>query len=210
MFVRLNCFEYVFHRTDFRNRSRLHGRADPQIPATGLAEPTNPAPVLEAQSKNATQCAAGRGRPRVIAMDPSFSLLPRALPFFCLICPTRYPTRKLLLEHLRSDPEDTHKTLRFGACDSPVYHVLQQQGVLACPLGCGAYFNGGETGVSKPLEFHIARRNCHDRRLSATPTELDGPYLATTMVGIRTALTAKARNVRSYPNSAPPPPLSRR
>jgi len=123
-------------------------------------------------------------------MDPTIPSLPRALPFFGPICPTRYPTRKLLLEHLRLDPEPAQKALRFGACESARYPQLQQQGVLSCPLGCGAYFNGGEHGVSKPLEFHVKRANCRDRRPLATPAELDGPYMATTIAGVRTSLTA--------------------
>ena len=128
---------------------------------------------------------------------------PRALPFYCPICSTRYPTRKLLLEHLRSDPEEAHKILRFGACESPLYPVLQQQGVLACPLGCGAFFNGGDNGVSKPLDFHIGRRNCRDRRPTSPPAELSGPYLATTIAGVRATLTAQDHTARPDPNSAP-------
>ena len=129
---------------------------------------------------------------------------PRVLPFYCPICPTRYPTRKSLLEHLRSDPEETHKSLRFGACESPHYPELQQQGVLACPLGCGAYFNGGENSTSKPLEYHIARRNCQDRRPLAPSAELNGPYLATTIAGVNASLSAQARVARSAPHSVPP------
>ena len=109
-----------------------------------------------------------------------------------------------MLEHLRSKPEDSHKSLRFGARDSPLYPVLHQQGVLACPLVCGAYFNGVETGVSKPLELHIARHTCSDRRRPAPPAELNGPYLATTMAGVRAAFTAQARNAMLDPISPPP------
>jgi len=140
----------------------------------------------------------------VISMDPSPSSLPRALPFFCPICPTRYPTRKLLLEHVRSNPETSHKALGLGACESAHYPQLQQKEVMACPLGCGAYFNGGEHGDSNPLEFHVRRANCRDRRPLATPAELDGTYLATTIAGVKTPLTAQARIARSNPHRAPP------
>ena len=92
---------------------------------------------------------------------------PRALQFYSPICPNRFSTRKLLLEHLRSDPEESHKTLRFGACESTHYPALKLQGVLACPRRCGAFFNGGDNGVSKPLELHIRRRNC-GRRVEGT------------------------------------------
>ena len=63
---------------------------------------------------------------------------PRAMPFFCPLCETRYRTTKLILEHLRSDPELEHKTLRFGACESPYYLQLKHRGIMACPLGCRA------------------------------------------------------------------------
>ena len=113
----------------------------------------------------------------------------RALPFYCPICPNRYPTRKLLLEHMRSESEQSHKTLRFGARESAHYPALKLQGVLAYPRGCGAYFNGGDNAVSKPLELHIGRRNCRDRRPTAPTTELQGPYLATTIAGVRESFT---------------------
>ena len=122
----------------------------------------------------------------------------------CPVCPARFTTRKQLLEHLRSEPDPDHKALRLGACDSPIFPVLTQHGVLACPLGCGAYFNGGENGTSKPLEFHIARRNCQDRRPSAPSAGLTSPYLATTIAGVQASLTAQARAPRSAPLSAPP------
>ena len=83
------------------------------------------------------------------------SQVPRAMPFFCPLCPTTFPTRKLLLEHLRSDPELEHKTFRFGAAESSQYPQLRQQGVLACPRGCGAFFNGGDHCVSQPLELRM-------------------------------------------------------
>ena len=120
----------------------------------------------------------------------------RAMPLYCPICPNTYPTRKLLLEHLRSEPEESHKTLRFGACESAFYPTLLQQGVQACPRGCGAYFNGEENVVSKPLELHIGRRNCRDRRPLAPATKLDGPYLATTIDGVEAFLTTLARHAR--------------
>ncbi len=55
----------------------------------------------------------------------------RAMPFACPLCLTTFPTRKLLLEHLRSDPELEHKTFRFGATESSLYPQLTQQGVFA-------------------------------------------------------------------------------
>jgi len=57
------------------------------------------------------------------------------------------------------------------------------------------------------LDFHIERRNCRDRRPTAPPAELSGPYLATTIAGVRATLTAQAHTARSNPNSAPPPPF---
>ena len=71
-------------------------------------------------------------------------------------------------------------------------------------MGCGAYFNGGEHGVSKPLEFHARRSNCRDRRPLATPAELDGPYIATTIAGVRTTLTDHTRTAKPDPHKAPP------
>ncbi len=68
----------------------------------------------------------------------------RAMLFSCPVCLSAYPTRKLLLEHLRSDPEPEHKNFRFGATDSPLYPQLMHQGVMACPRGWGAFFNGGD------------------------------------------------------------------
>jgi len=132
----------------------------------------------------------------------------RVMPFFCPLCLTRYPTRKLPLEHLRSDPEIEHKTLRFGACESPHYPKLMQQRVMASPLGCGAYFNGGEQGISKPLEVHIGRAKCRDRRPSAATAELTGPYMATTIVGVRGTLPAQANTTRSDPDRTPPHPIA--
>ena len=146
-----------------------------------------------------------RGQSRVIDMYYTIPSLPRAIPFFCPICPTRYPTRKLILEHPRSEPEPAHKALIFGACESPHYPQLLDQGVMSCPLGCGAYFNGGEHGVSKPLELHVIRANCRDKRPQAIPAELDGPYLATSIAGVRTSLTAQARTASSDPHQVPPP-----
>jgi hypothetical protein len=105
----------------------------------------------------------------------------RALSFSCPPCLSAYPTRKLLLEHLRTDPEIEHKTLRFGATESPMYPLLKQQGVMACPRGCGAFFNGGDQCISKPLKLHTGRGRCRDRRPSAAPAELNGPYMATTI-----------------------------
>jgi len=112
----------------------------------------------------------------------------RVILFSCPLCLTRYPTRKLILEHLKSDPEIEHKALRFGASESPHYPLLMRHGVMACPLGCGAYFNEGEKGISKPLEVHIGRAKCRDRRPSTTTSELTGPYLATTIGGVKATL----------------------
>ena len=137
-------------------------------------------------------------------MNPALASSHRTVLFSCPICPTRFTTRKQLLDHLRSEPDPSHKTLRFGAHDSAHYPQLLQQGVLACPLGCGAYFNGGEQGVSKPLEYHVARAKCRDRRLTTLHAELNGPYLATTTVGVRSSLAAQARAAKFDPGSAPP------
>jgi len=137
-------------------------------------------------------------------MDPISASSHRTLLFSCPICSTRFTIRKQLLDHLRSEPDPGHKALRFGACDSAHYPQLLQQGVLACPLRCGAYFNGGEHGVSKPLDFHVARANFRDRRPTAPPAELNGPYRATTTVGVRSSLAAQARAARSDPGSVPP------
>jgi hypothetical protein len=128
----------------------------------------------------------------------------RGCNFACPICDSSFTTRKQLLDHLRTEPDPTHKTLRFNACASSHYPQLLQQGVLACPLGCGSFFNGGETGTSKPLEFHIGRANCVDRRPTAPAAELNGPYLATTITGVRASLTAQARSARSAPATVPP------
>jgi hypothetical protein len=141
----------------------------------------------------------------VIAMAQiPVSQVQRAMPFFCPLCPTTFPTRKLLLDHLRSDPELEHKNFRFGAAESSLYPQLQQQGVLACPRGCGAFFNGGDHCASKPLELHVQRARCRDRRQAAAPAELQGPYLATTIAGVRATLTAQAATARSAPERVPP------
>jgi hypothetical protein len=136
-----------------------------------------------------------------VSLSPSSS---RALLYRCPICPSAYASRKLLLEYLRSDPEGSHKTLRFGACQSIHYPHLVQQGVLACPRGCGSFFNGGDNGVSKPLDIYIARGNCRDRRPGALPQELAEPYLATSNAGVRTTLAAQASRARMDPGMTPP------
>jgi len=149
--------------------------------------------------------SSGRGQQGVITMTTPPNIQPqRALPFSCPLCLSVYPTRKQLLEHLRSDPRIEHKTFRFGATESPMYPMLMQQGVMACPRGCGAFFNGGDKCISKPLELHIGRGRCHDRRPLAAPTELNGPYMATTIARIGASLTAQATTARSAPENTPP------
>jgi hypothetical protein len=62
--------------------------------------------------------------------------------------------------------------------------------------------SGADT--SKPSELHIERASCRDRRPLAAPAELNGPYLATTVVGVRATLTAQASAARSAPDRASP------
>ena len=126
------------------------------------------------------------------------------MPFSCPLCLTTFPTRKQLLEHLRSDPEIEHKAFRFGATELGLYPQLKHQVELACPRECGAFFNGGNQCTSRPLELHVERARCRDRRPSAAPAELHGPYLATTIAGVRATLTAQATTVRFSPESVPP------
>jgi hypothetical protein len=94
---------------------------------------------------------------------------PPPLDFTCPTCSFIFPTRKLLLEHLRSAAYIGHKPFRFGACQSALYPQVVAQGVIACPHGSGAFFNGGDTGSSKFLEEHISRGSCRDRRPQAPP-----------------------------------------
>ena len=77
--------------------------------------------------------------------------------------------------------------------------------MLACPRRCEGFFNGGNTGSSNFLESHIARGSCRDRRTQAFPPELDGPFLSTTMVGVRATLSAHAIAAKSVLHMAPPP-----
>jgi len=62
----------------------------------------------------------------------------------------------------------------------------------------------GDTSTSKPLELHIARGSCRDRRPQAPPPELGVPYLATFIVGVRATLMAQAIAARLAPHNAPP------
>jgi hypothetical protein len=77
------------------------------------------------------------------------------LVFSCLICNFSFPSRNFLLEHLHSASDDYHKPCMLRACLFTFYPHLVAQGVLTCPRGCGAFFNGGDTGFSKPLEAHL-------------------------------------------------------
>ena len=52
--------------------------------------------------------SARRGQSSMASPPPQ---QPRSLLFNCPICPNRCPTRKILLEHLRSETEESHKTL---------------------------------------------------------------------------------------------------
>jgi hypothetical protein len=121
----------------------------------------------------------------IIVLTPPSSIAPSPLVFTCPICTFNFPTRRILLEHLRSSSNNDHKSFRFGAYESPYYPLLVAQGVLAYPRGCGAFFNGGDTGSSKLLEASIARGSCCDRRTQAPLLEVDGPFLVTTMAGVR-------------------------
>ena len=96
-----------------------------------------------------------------------------------------------------------HKPVRFEACQSALYPQVVVQGVLACLRGRGAVFNGGDTGSSKPLETHIARGSCRDRRPHAPSLELNGPFLATSIAGVYATL-AQAAAARFEPHLAPP------
>jgi len=133
--------------------------------------------------------------------SPPVALAP--LAFTCSKCSTSFPSRKLLLQHLRSDNDDPHKTCRFGAAESHSYPTLLAHGVLACHRGCGALFDGGSDATSKPYDAHLARGNCRHRRPKAPPPELVGPYSATSISGVRATLTAQAAVARSAPNAAP-------
>jgi hypothetical protein len=133
------------------------------------------------------------------------SIAPSPVAFTCPICTFIFPTRKLPLKHLRRATDNTHKLFKFGACESAQYYPqLAAQGVLAFPRGCGALFNGGDSGSSEPLEAHIARGSCRDRRPQAPPPELDGPFLATTVVGVRASFPTQAATTMSVPHMAPP------
>ena len=142
--------------------------------------------------------------------DPPTIQPQRALPFSCPLCLTAFPTRKLFLEHLRSEPELEHKAFRFGATESPLYPLLQQQGVLACPRGCGALFNGGDQCTSKPLELHIGRARCRDRRPSAALAELNGPYLATKICWSQSSSHRPGYYSKVCPRMRPPAQCSSR
>ena len=58
--------------------------------------------------------------------------------------------------------------------------------------------------VSKPLELYIRQRNFRDMRPTDPTGELHGPYLATTIAGVRASLTTQAQQARSNPTHAPP------
>ena len=113
-------------------------------------------------------------------------------------------TRKLLLHHLLSGTDETHKTPRFEACDSPLYPKVLAHGVPTSTQGCGAFFDAGSSGISKPLGAHLARGRCRDRRPRALPREVDGTYLAKSISGVRTALTTQLTIAKTTLHIAPP------
>jgi hypothetical protein len=96
--------------------------------------------------------------------DTSVSAPPPPLALTCSIFSASFPSRKLLLQHLRSDNDGPYNTSSFGAAESHSYPMLLAQGVLACHRGCGAFFYGGSDATSKPYDAHLARGNCRDRR----------------------------------------------
>jgi len=115
-------------------------------------------------------------------------------------------SRKELLGHLRSAPGDQHELLRSQGLASALFPALLAQGVLCCPKGCGAFFDGGSQNTSKPLAAHVAANKCRTRRPSRhnRTRELDGPFLPTTMGGIQAALADIARAAEAAPHPQAP------
>ena len=147
-----------------------------------------------------------RGLSRVIMITSSSA--PPPLATTSLACPTCnkiYTKRKELLHHLRTSTDEQHKTLRYCACE--LAHILTRSllGVLPYPLGCGALFDGGSSGTSRPLDAHIARCSCRPRRLGSSPLprELNGPYMPTTTRGVSAAIDSHAAQARLDPSTTP-------
>jgi hypothetical protein len=103
-------------------------------------------------------------------------------------------------------PGEHHELLKSQGLAWPHHPALVSQGVLCCPEGCGAYFDGGSQNISKPLAAHVAANKCKPRRASRhnRTREVDGPYLQTTMGGIQAALDDIARDEAAQPNPQMP------
>jgi hypothetical protein len=73
------------------------------------------------------------------------------------------------------------------------------------PKGCGAFFDGGNNNISRPLAAHVATKRCrpHLQAHHNRTREVTGPYLPITMGGIRTAHL----DIAAHAAEQPPPGL---
>ena len=78
-------------------------------------------------------------------------------------------------------------------------------GILPCPRGCGAFFDGGTIRTSRPKERHIELAKCRARSpgVAPLPRELDGPFMPTITTGFNAALMSEAQHAASDPSLAP-------
>jgi hypothetical protein len=132
------------------------------------------------------------------------SILPPNLASTTLVCPTcanTYRNKKELIHHLRTSTDELHKIFRYDASKLDIEPSLLALGIVPCPRGCGAFFDGGTTCTSRSLVRRIGQGKCRARNLGAAPLprELDGPFMPTTTTGVTVALMSEARQAATDP-----------
>ena len=129
--------------------------------ASGLSVACHP--PRHAQDQHSRTPASGATvSPDLVAVGSSrHSPWPPGLP--CPVCEGRFTTKKEVLGHLRTTMGEQHDLIRQHALSSPHQPALLSLGVMCCPNGCGACFDGGNNNTSRPLAAHLATKRCRPR-----------------------------------------------
>jgi len=93
----------------------------------------------------------------ITKMIASFIIAKEQASFGYLAYNNPYSGCKELLHHIRTATDETRKTLGLGATYSNQALQMLAKRIIFCSRGCGAFFDGGPHGSSKPCETHMAR-----------------------------------------------------